>query len=81
MSPAQDERAEDDGQTGEDGENDGTLLMDATCVPGAIRYPTDLSLLNDAQEMIDAIRPAPVEFGAKISTAKVGGFAYPDRLS
>lgn len=36
-------------------ENDGTLLMDATCVPAAIHYPTDLSLLNDAREMTETI--------------------------
>ena len=36
-------------------ENDGTLLMDATCAPAAIHYPTDLSLLNDAREMTEAI--------------------------
>jgi transposase, IS5 family len=142
--------------------NDGTLLMDATCVPAAIHYPTDLPLLNDAREMTETIidtchapdvgtkekprtyrqkarkqylavakkkkprvkairralrqqlqhirrnletirdrygsdltglsqphvRPivrgktaAPVEFGVKISAAKVGDFAYLDRLS
>lgn len=28
----------------------GKLLLDATCVPADIRYPTDLSLLNEARE-------------------------------
>ncbi len=27
--------------------NQGTLLIDATCVPADIRYPTDLSMLNE----------------------------------
>ena len=39
--------------------NQGKLLLDATCVPSDIRYPTDLSLLNEAREktekMIDII--------------------------
>jgi IS5 family transposase len=29
--------------------------MDATCVPADIRYPTDLSLLNEAREKTEAI--------------------------
>ena len=41
--------------------NQGTLLIDATCVPADIRYPTDLSLLNEAREvtekLIDAMHP------------------------
>lgn len=31
-------------------ENKGKLIMDATCVPADIRYPTDLGLLNEARE-------------------------------
>jgi transposase, IS5 family len=46
-----DEKAGDDGNPG----NEGTLLMDATCVPSAIRYPTDLSLLNEVREKTEAI--------------------------
>lgn len=41
--------------------NQGILLIDATCVPADIRYPTDLSLLNEAREvterLIDAMHP------------------------
>jgi hypothetical protein len=33
-----------------DNSNQGTLLIDATCVPSDIRHPTDLSLLNEARE-------------------------------
>ena len=40
-------------------ENKGKLLLDATCAPADIRYPTDLSLLNEAREktekMIDTL--------------------------
>jgi len=31
----------------------GQLLIDATCVPADIKYPTDLHLLNDAREKIE----------------------------
>ena len=30
--------------------NKGQLILDATCAPADIRYPTDLGLLNDARE-------------------------------
>jgi hypothetical protein len=40
-------------------ENKGKLLLDATCAPADIKYPTDLSLLNQGREktekMIDAL--------------------------
>ena len=49
------EETEDGDHTRDAIENDGTLLMDATCVPAAVRYPTDLSLLNDARKMTEAI--------------------------
>lgn len=39
--------------------NEGTLILDATCAPQAIRYPTDVSLLNEArlttEEVIDVL--------------------------
>ena len=37
----------------EGGDNDGTLILDATCAPQDIRYPTDLILLNEAREMLE----------------------------
>ena len=36
-------------------ENQGKLLVDATCTPADIRYPTDLSLLNEAREKTEAV--------------------------
>ena len=36
-------------------ENKGKLILDATCAPADIRYPTDLSLLNEARENTEAI--------------------------
>lgn len=35
--------------------NDGTLILDATCVPADIHYPTDVTLLNDARELTEEI--------------------------
>lgn len=36
-------------------ENKGQLIVDATCAPADIRFPTDLSLLNEAREKLEAI--------------------------
>lgn len=36
-------------------ENKGKLLLDATCAPADIRYPTDLSLLNEAREKTEKV--------------------------
>ena len=35
--------------------NQGKLIADATCAPADIRYPTDVSLLNEAREKTEAI--------------------------
>ncbi len=35
--------------------NRGTLLLDATCAPGDIQYPTDLRLLNEGREKLERI--------------------------
>ena len=35
--------------------NRGKLIIDATCTPADIRYPTDLSLLNEAREKTERI--------------------------
>ncbi|MDY6935701.1 MAG: transposase [Spirochaetota bacterium] len=35
--------------------NKGKLILDATCAPSDIRYPTDLSLLNEAREKLELI--------------------------
>ena len=36
-------------------ENEGTLILDATCAPVNIRYPQDVSLLNEAREKLETI--------------------------
>ncbi|MHC5060786.1 MAG: hypothetical protein ACYTFK_06860 [Planctomycetota bacterium] len=33
----------------------GEVIVDATCTPADIAYPTDLSLLNEAREKSEAI--------------------------
>jgi IS5 family transposase len=35
--------------------NKGTMLVDATCAPADVAYPTDLNLLNEAREKLEAI--------------------------
>jgi hypothetical protein len=35
--------------------NNGKLVLDATCAPADIRYPSDLSLLNEARENLEVI--------------------------
>ena len=56
--PPTDDRTHE--QVGEEKEGEapppkGQLLLDATCVPAAIKYPTDLHLLNDAREKTEAL--------------------------
>lgn len=41
---------EDDDDSGSGGGNSGTLIVDASCAPSNIRYPQDVSLLNEARE-------------------------------
>lgn len=35
--------------------NKGTLILDASCIPADIHYPTDVTLLNDAREILEEI--------------------------
>ena len=41
--------------TGQPVLNQGTLQLDATCTPADIRFPTDLSLINEAREKLDEL--------------------------
>ncbi len=36
--------------------NKGKLILDATCAPADIKYPTDLEILNQARKTIEIIR-------------------------
>lgn len=42
-------------QDGETRENKGKLIIDATCTPADITYPTDLKLLNESREKTEEI--------------------------
>ena len=46
--------SDDNGSSKED-INKGTLTLDATCAPANIRYPQDVSLLNEAREKLETI--------------------------
>ena len=56
----------------EENANKGTLILDATCVPSDIRFPTDISLLNDGREclekIIDELHKAGLTNGVKPRT-------------
>ena len=39
-----------DDKDDDDDNNSGTMIVDATCAPSQIRYPQDVSLLNEARE-------------------------------
>jgi hypothetical protein len=47
--------ASEDGSPDKEQEHEGKLILDATVAPQAIRYPTDLSLLNEAREFSEQI--------------------------
>ena len=42
-------------------ENKGKLILDSTCAPADIKFPTDLNLLNEAREKVEAIIDALYE--------------------
>ncbi len=46
---------DDDGDKPGDGGNSGTMIVDATCAPSNIRYPQDVSLLNEAREKAEKL--------------------------
>lgn len=50
-----DNTGEGHGGGNESFENKGTLLVDATCAPADIKYPTDLNLLNESREKLEQI--------------------------
>ena len=60
--PCEDKKNEEEGKEGNEAAlapNQGQLIVDASCAPADIRYPTDLNLLNEAREatedVIDAL--------------------------
>ena len=51
---SKDDDDDSDGQPGTGG-NSGTMIADATCAPSNIRYPQDVSLLNEARENAETL--------------------------
>ena len=47
--------------TDEENTNQGKIILDATCAPSDIRYPTDVSLLNEAREKLEGIQQLKFE--------------------
>lgn len=68
-----DSESDDDGSSG-GGKNRGKLILDATVTPADIRYPTDLSLLNECREnteqMIEGIWDKTERNGHKTSYSR-----------
>jgi len=50
-----DNDGDDENNTGGEAKPKGTLLLDATCCPSDIHYPTDIGLLNHARELTELI--------------------------
>lgn len=53
--PANADNLEQAGKVSDEPKNDGVLIFDATCAPADIRYATDISLLNEAREKVEAL--------------------------
>ena len=51
---SKDDDEDSDGQPGTGG-NSGTMIVDATCAPSNIRYPQDVSLLNETRENAETL--------------------------
>lgn len=66
------EKSKEDKANASDKENKGTLVVDATCVPQNIKFPTDVSLLDDArkktEQLIDVIYGKTGKVGVKPRT-------------
>ena len=64
--PAPNGDDDDDGRSGNGDEpgNRGTLILDATCCPQNIRYPTDASLLNESRELLEGMIDTAHQAGA-----------------
>ena len=45
----------DDDQSGNGSDNQGTIILDATCAPQNISFPQDINLLNEGRENLEAI--------------------------
>jgi len=52
---SQNKRKKKGSDDGEDTPKQGKLIVDSSCAPADIRYPTDLSLLNEGREKLEGI--------------------------
>ena len=50
IQEAQQDSDDDNDDDSDNDENSGTMIVDATCAPSQVRYPQDVSLLNEARE-------------------------------
>jgi transposase, IS5 family len=50
--------------SGSEEKHEGTLILDATCCPQNIRFPTDASLLNEGRELLEKMIDTAHEAGA-----------------
>ena len=53
--PSTPEHRKERPEASENGENVGTMILDATASPSNIRFPQDFSLLNEAREKTDCM--------------------------
>ncbi len=70
-------------------QNEGTLVIDATCAPASIAYPRDLKLLNDARKQLEGTHTSMTSEKASIqnegtlvidATCAPASIAYPRDL-
>ena len=75
---------ENEGSENAEEENEGTMILDATCAPQNIRFPTDASLLNEArekaEEIIDDLHGMGLSQGKKPRTYREKGPAAVQQL-
>jgi hypothetical protein len=68
------EEGKEEGKEGEN-QNRGKLLIDATCAPADIKYPTDIGILNEAREktekIIDSLYKKTKKKGKKPRTYRI----------
>ena len=70
----------DDHNTPTGGGNSGTLIVDATCAPSDIRFPQDVSLLNEARENAEQIIDTLQEQSAEEKPRTYRNKAHKDSL-
>ena len=71
------DQADENKDEAEEEEKEGTLILDATCAPQNIRFPTDASMLNEArekaEEIIDDLHAMGLSKGKKPRTYREKG--------